>query len=82
MATDTDNGSNAELDAVAQKFLKKREDLPVDKIFRALVKVEGSDLHMKVGRPPMVRVKGELRPLNMPARRRGRNGSAVISDDG
>ncbi|MEZ6098569.1 MAG: PilT/PilU family type 4a pilus ATPase [Pirellulaceae bacterium] len=36
----------------------------VDKIFRALVKLEGSDLHMKVDRPPFVRIKGSLRPLN------------------
>ncbi len=44
----------------------RKEELEVDKFFRALVKLEGSDLHMKVGRPPMVRVKGELRPLNHP----------------
>ncbi|MEL6896469.1 MAG: PilT/PilU family type 4a pilus ATPase [Planctomycetota bacterium] len=42
----------------------KRDPLEVDKIFRALVKLEGSDLHMKVGRPPMVRIRGELKPLN------------------
>jgi twitching motility protein PilT len=48
----------------AKQFSKKKEDLEVDKYFRALVKFSGSDLHMKVGRPPMVRVKGELRPLN------------------
>lgn len=35
----------------------------VDKIFRALVKLEGSDLHLKVGKPPFVRIKGSLRPL-------------------
>jgi twitching motility protein PilT len=39
-------------------------ELEVDKLFRALVKLEGSDLHMKVGSPPMVRTKGELRALN------------------
>jgi twitching motility protein PilT len=39
------------------------QELEVDKIFRALVKLEGSDLHMKVGSAPMVRVKGELRHL-------------------
>ncbi len=36
----------------------------VDKLFRALVKTEGSDLHLKVDRPPIVRVKGTLRPLD------------------
>ncbi len=47
-------------------LLQKREPLEVDKIFKALVKLEGSDLHLKVGQPPMVRVKGDLRPLNRP----------------
>ena len=64
------NGSNAtaasQEDFIA-RFTKEREELEVDKIFRALVKLEGSDLHMKVGQPPMVRVGGELKALNRPA---------------
>lgn len=48
------------------RFLQHHRELEVDKYFRALVKLEGSDLHMKVGRPPMVRVRNELRPLNRP----------------
>jgi len=44
----------------------KSKDLEIDKYFRALVKLEGSDLHLKVGRPPHVRIRGELRPLNRP----------------
>ncbi|MCC9602333.1 PilT/PilU family type 4a pilus ATPase [Stieleria sp. JC731] len=51
-------------DRLRQSLLKKRDALEVDKFFRALVKLEGSDLHMKVGQPPMVRVGGELKPLN------------------
>ncbi|MCE9554059.1 MAG: PilT/PilU family type 4a pilus ATPase [Planctomycetes bacterium] len=35
----------------------------VDKLFRAAVRLMGSDLHLKVGRPPLVRVNGVLRPL-------------------
>jgi twitching motility protein PilT len=42
----------------------KREDFEIDKLFRALVKLGGSDLHLKVGLPPYVRVNGALRPLN------------------
>ena len=49
-----------------ERFLHRHRELEVDKYFRALVKLEGSDLHMKVGRPPMVRVRNELRPLNRP----------------
>jgi len=55
---------DGEAAADAARFTGKRRELEVDKYFRALVKLEGSDLHMKVGRPPMVRVRGELRPLN------------------
>ena len=39
-------------------------ELEVDKLFRAVVKLEGSDLHLKVGQPPYVRVDGTLRPMN------------------
>jgi len=42
----------------------KPADLEIDKLFRALVKCEGSDLHLKAGLPPFVRVAGVLRPLN------------------
>ena len=54
----------ANVDMVMQRFLQKKEELEVDKIFRALVKLEGSDLHLKVGQPPIVRVNGSLRELN------------------
>ncbi|PQO36825.1 twitching motility protein PilT [Blastopirellula marina] len=55
----------AEIDkAIAEKFLSGDKEYEVDKIFRALVKLEGSDLHMKVGRPPIVRVNGTLKTLN------------------
>ena len=46
------------------RFLAKRQEMEVDKYFRALVKLEGSDLHMKVGQPPIVRVNGKLKQLN------------------
>ena len=52
MATDT-----------ATQHLERNEGLEIDKIFRAAVKLEGSDLHLKVDRPPYVRVDGTLRPL-------------------
>ncbi|MFP6587241.1 MAG: PilT/PilU family type 4a pilus ATPase [Pirellulaceae bacterium] len=51
-------------DQDAARFLQDREELEVDKLFRALVKLEGSDLHLKVGRLPIVRVDGSLRELN------------------
>lgn len=53
-------------DSLASNLLKEKQSLEVDKIFRALVKLEGSDLHLKVGNPPIVRVSGTLKPLNRP----------------
>jgi twitching motility protein PilT len=47
-----------------ESLLQQKDELEVDKLFRALVKLEGSDLHLKVGQPPMVRVGGVLKPLN------------------
>ena len=54
-------------DSIIQEMLGPRQDLEIDKLFRACVKLEGSDLHLKVGRPPLVRVKGLLRSLNRDA---------------
>ncbi|GAB6164597.1 PilT/PilU family type 4a pilus ATPase [Thermostilla marina] len=52
------------IEADKMRFGKKPTNLEIDKLFRALVKLEGSDLHLKVGKPPYVRVAGTLRPLN------------------
>jgi twitching motility protein PilT len=46
-----------------QPHLHHHKELEIDKIFRAAVKLGGSDLHMKVGKPPYVRVNGVLRAL-------------------
>ena len=54
----------AQASAIEQRFLQTRHELEIDKLFRAVVKLEGSDLHLKVGRPPYVRVNGTLRPMN------------------
>lgn len=63
--TPADSSNDDDLSAFLLKRLAlQEEELEVDKIFRALVKLEGSDLHMRVGGPPMVRTKGELRALN------------------
>ena len=59
------NGSaNGNIEKMVAKYTKVKEELPVDKYFRALVKLEGSDLHMKVGQPPIIRVHGTLKHLN------------------
>jgi twitching motility protein PilT len=67
MSEENRNGSgDATLDRLVGNLLKERVELEVDKIFRALVRLKGSDLHLKVGNPPIVRVNGDLKPLNRP----------------
>jgi twitching motility protein PilT len=51
-------------DAFKSSFINRQVDLDVDKLFRACVKFQASDLHLKVGKPPMVRVDGQLRPMD------------------
>ncbi|MGL4594082.1 MAG: type IV pilus twitching motility protein PilT [Thermoguttaceae bacterium] len=55
---------SSDISALAERFVKKKKEYEIDKLFRALVKLSGSDLHLKVDRPPIVRVKGELQNLN------------------
>ncbi len=51
---------------LAASLLVEKRELEVDKLFKACVKLEGSDLHLKVGTPPIVRCKGDLKTLNRP----------------
>lgn len=55
-----------DVSAVSERINLKHEDLEIHKLFRALVKLGGSDLHLKADRPPIVRVNGTLRPLSRP----------------
>ena len=50
-------------DAVKSGLIPNTAELEVNKLFRACVKLEASDLHLKVGRPPLVRIGGTLRKL-------------------
>jgi twitching motility protein PilT len=43
-----------------------RREPEVNKLFRAVMKFEGSDLHLKVGLPPMMRLKGDIQKMNAP----------------
>jgi len=40
--------------------------LPVNKLLQAVIDLNGSDLHLAVGRPPTIRYNGALRPLDQP----------------
>lgn len=57
---------STDVNSLAERFVKKKKEFEIDKLFRALVKLQGSDLHLKADRPPYVRVKGELRTLDRP----------------
>jgi len=43
-----------------------RREPEVNKLFRAVMKHEASDLHLKVGQPPMMRMRGDIVKLNAP----------------
>src|SRR5579864_3414114 len=45
---------------------KPRREPEVNKLFRMVMKYEASDLHLKVGLPPMMRLKGDIRRSDMP----------------
>ena len=49
-----------------QSFVTGSEPLSVVPFLRALGEVGGSDLHIKVGSPPRVRIDGRLRKLQAP----------------
>jgi len=55
---------NAVESPVELRRFTRQGELEIDKLFRALVKFDGNDLHLKVGSPPIIRVDGLLRPLN------------------
>jgi twitching motility protein PilT len=44
-----------------------RRELEVNKLFRMVMKHEASDLHLKAGQPPMMRLRGDIVRMNIPA---------------
>ncbi len=42
-----------------------RREPEVNKLFRLVMKHQGSDLHLKVGQPPMMRLRGDIRRMDM-----------------
>jgi twitching motility protein PilT len=62
----TTESSASEASAGVTSAQGPRAALEIDRLFEALVKFQGSDLHLKVGQPPFLRVKGALQPLKTP----------------
>ena len=77
---DKGNDDQENIDRFASLLLTTRRELEVDKLFRASVKLVASDLHLKVGSPPIVRVHGELKPLNRPPIENEEDGQVVGAD--
>ncbi|MBT4867966.1 MAG: twitching motility protein PilT, partial [Planctomycetaceae bacterium] len=44
---------------------KTGQEVEINKIFRLAIKHDASDIHLQVNRPPVLRVKGTLRELQM-----------------
>jgi twitching motility protein PilT len=42
-----------------------KKEPEVNKLFRTVMKLEASDLHLKVGQPPMMRLRGDIRRMEM-----------------
>src|SRR5262245_50926222 len=51
--------------APARRSFGETKSLEIDKIFREMIRQKGSDLHMQVGRPAIIRVRGSLVPVKM-----------------
>ncbi|HXG11091.1 MAG TPA: PilT/PilU family type 4a pilus ATPase [Gemmataceae bacterium] len=59
---------NADPDSISVEpkiHAEARREPEINKLFRMVMKHEGSDLHLKVGLPPMMRLKGIIRQMQM-----------------
>ncbi len=54
-----------EVSAAAPPPAETRKEPEVNKLFRMVMKYEASDLHLKVGQPPMMRLRGDIRRAEM-----------------
>jgi twitching motility protein PilT len=48
-----------------EKEIASHKEPEVNKLFRMVMKYEGSDLHLKAGQPPMMRLRGDIRKMEM-----------------
>jgi twitching motility protein PilT len=52
--------------AAAQVPATNKREPEVNKLFRMVMKQQASDLHLKAGQPPMMRLRGDIAKVNMP----------------
>src|SRR5438552_4289556 len=60
-------GDGESLDVDLKLPPEARREHEVNKLFRSVMKHEGSDLHLKVGLPPMMRHRGIIKRMDLPA---------------
>ena len=65
MATVDEKDGNAANLAPSLAAAARREP-EVNKLFRMVMKHEASDLHLKAGQPPMMRLRGDIVKVNTP----------------
>src|SRR5262249_51805708 len=61
----TADGQKSEGDVKGPAEPAARKEPEVNKLFRLVMKYEGSALHLKLGVPPMMRLKGDIRRMDM-----------------
>src|SRR6476660_5877018 len=60
------NGDALKIDIPEPKVAPDGKKEPeVNKLFRMVMKYQASDLHLKVGQPPMMRLRGDIRRTEM-----------------
>ncbi len=52
--------------AAAEKHPPAANEPEINRLFRVVMKHEASDLHLKAGQPPMMRLRGDIRRMNSP----------------
>src|SRR5207253_2410125 len=55
--------ATADDDVVQKAPAEVKREPKINVLFRTVMKHEGSDLHLKVGQPPMMRLKGVIRRM-------------------
>src|SRR2546426_4120407 len=50
---------------VPAEVRERKKEPEANKLFRMVMKLQASDLHLKVGQPPMMRLRGDIRRTEM-----------------
>jgi twitching motility protein PilT len=65
MSDDFDARDQADVPEARPHVPQAAKEPEVNKLFRMVMKHEASDLHLKVGQPPMMRLRGDIRRVDM-----------------